>query len=253
MAKGHPTKAKVKAVAAKAEPAIRKQKCKEERESKAVVVSASVVPDAGTKVKRKQLARRDSDEQVDRYIAREFPHVSEARLLTVRSDDGKSLQAFVKEELKRRRSTKAGTTAPSHAGFMKTSNFIRTCSRVCPSRVSERNQKLEAAIEEIKSFWARCGNLDEIDMYALLNSVVPGPMLGWKESTQLQVAVLDFIARTSSHEQFSRYWEIVKDQFDHSLKEFYEAQIKEGVKRSTFLRMRRDTMALYVGAPVVDH
>lgn len=82
-----------KAPSAKAKPKLA-PKCHAGAGSSASVVDTS-------KVKRKQFQRRDTLEQDDRYVSRKLGHISDARLKTLRHEDGLSVHQFICAELKR--------------------------------------------------------------------------------------------------------------------------------------------------------
>jgi hypothetical protein len=77
--------------------------------------------------KRKQLNRRKSDDQADRYIARKLGHVDETRLKTLRNDEGDSVFQYVKKELKSKRCTQGRLTS-AFAVQLFCADIIRDCT-----------------------------------------------------------------------------------------------------------------------------
>ena len=99
-----------------------KQVAKKASAKQAAKPADEVVEKNGKRV-RKQINRRDSDEQAERYVNRKLSHVDASRIKTLRNEDGLSIHNYVKAELKRKKCTQGRLSSTFAVQLFKSFNL----------------------------------------------------------------------------------------------------------------------------------
>ena len=125
------TKPKGKAQGPKPKPKAKGKKGKAQKAKKATtaaltkkkgkkVVSSAVMEEERTP-KRRQLARRDTEEQCERFVERKLSHIDPPRLKGIRNAEGQTVEQFIRQELRTKRCKQAASASNSWSGFTKAS------------------------------------------------------------------------------------------------------------------------------------
>ena len=84
------------------------------------------------------------------------------------------------------------------------------------------------------------------ETYGLLVGSMESPSLSAKASRTMMESMLEFIARTNTHEEFADFWTATKQQFDMILVCMWRKAQSNKVSRVNFLRARRRELSLFI-------
>ena len=117
---------------------------------------------------------------------------------------------------------------------------------------SVAENKFERDATPLCNFLSSCDELSEQDFHSLLLGSLPGPLMDDATSEKVHMAILHYISRHDVHLKLPEYWSIIAARLDTSMKSCCESSLKEGMKMKTFLKNKRQLIALYLDLAIVD-
>ena len=216
---------------------------------------------------RRQLERRDTDEQVHRYIKRKLNHIDPARLKVIRTEDNQNLREYITAEIKDKRCHQGRLSSDFavrlHQDFGLTSEIWQELDKPsadveCHEELSELvmlchdENKFDRETTPLVNFLNTCPQLDRDNYLSLLLGSLPGPLLDELSSEKIQVAIVKWVAKHRMDVEHPDIWIIVRGRLDSSYKKTFERDMVEGVQLKTFLKNNRKIVQLFVAPEVVD-
>jgi hypothetical protein len=165
-----------------------------------------------TQAKRRQLNRRETDVQTQRYIDRKLSHIPASIVETVENKEGLSIRDFIAREIRSHRelngrlsskflvklyaeydlgnSVFADMPEPSAADEILDEELMDHIGDCHDENPVNRNPK------PLCKYLKSCPIMNSTNFHGLLHGIVEGPLLSHANASKVQVAALGFIART---------------------------------------------------------
>lgn len=162
--------------------------------------------------KRRQLSRRETDEQTQRFIDRKLSHVPPAILETVQNLEGLRVRDFIKRELKRTKSVNGRLASKFMVNLYEEYDLGSGIFSGLPEPEGD-----ESVDEELLDLMGQCHDENPVlrnpkplakylevcrpltytNLQGLMNGIVEGALLSHNNAQKLQVAALGYIARAA--------------------------------------------------------
>jgi hypothetical protein len=162
---------------------------------------------------RRQLERRETDEQFERIKDRKLSFVPIEVFSTKVDTDGISAKDCIKAEIRANKITKSRLSTKFWIGFWEKYDFgdVLADTLPCPPEDEAVDSELLEAIgcaraenpverspDELVRYLRNCKGMNERSYFGVLTTMQEGPTLGHKHAVRIQVAVLELIGRTRS-------------------------------------------------------
>jgi hypothetical protein len=162
---------------------------------------------------RRQLERRETDEQFERIKDRKLSFVPIEVFSTKVDTDGISAKDCIMAEVRRNKITKSRLSTKFWVGFWEKYDFgdVLADTLPCPPEadvvdselleaigVARQDNPIERNPDELVRYLRNCKGMNERSYFGVLTTMQEGPTLGHKHAVRIQVAVLELIGRTRS-------------------------------------------------------
>lgn len=218
------------------------------------VVSAEVM-DTEQCRKRRQIQRRNTEEQCARFQERKLSHIDQVRLRTLRNEEGQSIEQFICDELRTKRCKQGRLSAKFLVRLYKSFNLASDTWDALPRPPAdgEHDEELAQLIslchDENKftrdtsplcAHLETCAELDIGPLLSLLHGSLAGPLLDEGNASKVQNAVLHYMARFSVNTKYPDVFDIVKHQLGESFKTHVQQSLSDGARTKRILKNCRD-------------
>ena len=214
--------------------------------------------DSSANAKRRQLHRRDTDDQVRRAIERKLLHIPKRIWVSKRDEHGKSIDEHVHNEIRKRRAQGKYIGSEFWTWIFKSFKLLEDMLAELPmpsDDVSPDKELLEALsilqhenpVKAIawpfEDYMNHAGQLGETATYGVLQAVmVNGVSISQANAQKAHMATMRWWARTGG---CPRFWEAVRPVFDQTLTLFFETKSEQGVKVSTFYNSYNKVIGMF--------
>jgi len=211
--------------------------------------------------KRRQLERRDTDEQCDRVLNKKLGHILKSTWVSKVDEEGNKIEDLVKKEIRHRRD--AGGYIENKfwndifEGFDLSENPLaelpppETCDVPddelldCIAQLHNENH-IKAIAWPLEGYLNHCDYMGETAFYGLLQAVVPSQDLPGHLAVLAQVAVMKFWERMGGVEKFhAKYWPVAEPMFDATLAFRFETLSEGNMTVKSFYLGHRAIFALF--------
>ena len=211
--------------------------------------------------KARRLYRRNSEEQAKRAVKHKLGMYPPAQVANNTTADGLNALAAVRAELHKMRLGKQHLSLQFWQNLIKEWGLTGTVVQNLPQPEKEQTfaKELDLAlrhmhntnpahknVSRLQRHLMYTNTLTQTEMYGLLCASYPSRSLSSGMSAVALESVLDFIARSGSHEQHQTYSEITKDTFDEILTMQFQQSKSDGMSGSHWLRAHKTKVALFL-------
>jgi hypothetical protein len=166
-----------------------------------------------SKEPRRQLERRETDDQFERIRDRKLSFVPLEVFSTKVDCNGISAKDCIKAEIRANKVTKSRLSTKFWIGFWEKYDFgdVLADTLPCPPESDVVDSELLEAIgaaraenpverspDELIRYLRNCKGMNERSYFGVFTTMQEGPTLGHKHAVRIQVAVLELIGRTRS-------------------------------------------------------
>lgn len=223
----------------------------------------------GPSRKRRQLARRDTEDQCERAVEQHFSHMTKAQLESI-TVDGLCVRARIMQDIKGNKDCAArkrlgatywkGVVAKYNeklgaTGQLEVKNKTQPVRDSLLQAIESATRKNPATrtIEPLVALLQHCASLNQrefVGMFTAVNSC--SQLLGRLATDTIYIEAMKYVRRAKQVGEFAQEIEILKPHFDISLSHQWGRMKKAGVGVLTWLGTHRELVTLLLDEADVD-
>lgn len=244
----------------KAKTPMKKAKTPLKKASK-YVKKATVKKAAGeaTPCKRSS-TRRDTDDQIERAIGKRLGHIPQNRWQGAIDEDGVDFWTYIGRSLKKTHA--AGGNLGTRFWSDTYSRFALNDSPAADLADPPDEEIVDQHLIEVlavanngnpagnpgapfERLLEHCARFNRRSLFGMCHATCESPSMSRAVAQRCQVAILKYVARENEAEHNRDYWDVMKDQWAHSVMMLWEELAEGGLRPGLFLATYSECLSLY--------
>jgi len=213
---------------------------------------------------RRQLERRDTDEQVERALGKRLNHIPVSRWQGAVDEEGVDFWTFIGRSLKKAHSTgkKLGTKfwAATYERFGLNESAAADLADPPEDEVVDPNLLAVLSVANngnpagnpgapFERYMSHCGTMNRRSFYGMCGATCESPTMSRAVAQRCQVAILKYLAGEEDKEHIDDYWKVMKDTRAHALMTTWEELAEGGLRPGLFVATYGVCLGLYHSVP----